>query len=161
MKKTSVLFATALALFALDSSAARLACWDLYSKKGSRPLVTAEIVANDQLTNIKIGTIQTAFGEVVLENPATEAAGKLITTKRSPYFGGQEFDVTGESIGLIFGVRLILPADLSPEALKETVFEAGNLPPKLAARQNGVLDLAGSFTRSGGSTYNRMHCTSK
>lgn len=150
------MMASVIALMTLASAqsfaSGKLACWDLYSKKGSKPVLSATILRDDELTDIVInqdGQLST-FDTKGLQK---SAKGSEITTNRSPYKGAQEFSLAD-------GIRLILPANLSSESLASTTFKAGNTND---SRQNGVIDVVGSRYSSiqGGDGYTRMHCISR
>ncbi|HEX7673680.1 MAG TPA: hypothetical protein VF412_05890 [Bdellovibrio sp.] len=130
----------------------KIACWSLYSKKGSKPILSATIVRDDELADIVINQEgqPSTFDTNGLQ---TSAKGSEITTNRSPYKGAQEFTLAN-------GIRLILPTNLSSESLANTTFKAGNTND---SRQNGVLDVAGPRYSSvqGGDGYTRMHCISR
>lgn len=154
MKKIIIVtITTVLSVSALAEN--QLTCWNLYSKKGAKPFLTATIVRDDVLDNIKLN--QDPNGLVFdTKGLNSSASGSEIRSSRSPYDGQQEFILAD-------GIRLILPTNLDPEAMADASFKGGNLPPNLAARQNGVLDVVGSrySPSQGGNGYTRMHCVSQ
>jgi hypothetical protein len=139
------------ALFSIQVSASELSCWNLYARKGDRPVLTAQVLSNHELNDVKLNV---EFNTKDMEN---SAVGEKISTKRSPYFGAQEFLFADSEI------RLILPTSLNPAAMTKAVLPGGNLPNNLASRQNGVLDVVGDrySSEQGGNGYTRMHCVVK
>lgn len=138
-----------------ESFAATLSCWNLFSKRGAKPTLTATIVRDDELEDIVINQEEDG-SEFSTSGLTTSAVGKEITTARSPYQGNQELILSKY-------IRLILPTDLSSANLAKTSFSAGQLSRNLASRQNGVLDVAGAAysVSQGGNGYTRMHCISR
>lgn len=135
-------------------ASARLVCWNLYSKSGARPTFTAEIARTDALHGFVIN--QDPNGATFSTSGLKQGAvGARITTKHSPYYGNQRFDLAA-------GIQLILPLDLEGEALANATLPGGQLPPNLAPRQNGVLQVAGRrfSPDQGGDGFVRMHCIS-
>jgi len=140
----------------LPAFAGQLTCWNIRAKFGSAPVFKAQFQTNSSLTNVQMLTNEGPFGSYDISDVVSQVAGTEITSTRSPYEGAQEFMLTPDT-----QIRLILPMDLSPAALKATVLKGGHLPDKLAQRQNGVIDVSGSRHRSGGSIFVRMHCLSR
>jgi len=107
----SLSFAT---LISTAHAETRLACWNMYAKKNSKPVLTAEIQDNNVLTNLRFdfqgddffsgyftnetkdagsqwpGQQQTTLSS--LENPNSAQTPSEITTNRSPYKGNNEYD---------------------------------------------------------------------
>lgn len=133
-----------------------LACWNLWDKFGAKPAFIATIDDNTHLSEIKMLVSDGVFGPFDISDVVRESAGEEITSSRSPYQGATSFQLTPDA-----DIRIILPADLSIQGLKKTSFDAGNISPDMAARQNGVIEVAGNRHGSGGSIFIRMHCTAK
>lgn len=158
-----------------------LACWNMYSKKGSAPILTAEIDAGaSTLNQVKLNTADAYFeGYTFNEEKYTDyvetssiksdlgsITGSLITTKRSPYVGDVEY-ITAmgehawgkkgeEAKSEEYPFRLILPADVSPEALKAFRIRQQD------ERSNAVVVLRPpSNTDQGGDSFLRMFCVTK
>lgn len=151
--KTKIVLVTLLTVVASQSFAAKLACWDLYAKRGDKPTFTADIVRDDELKNFSI-TPNKQYWSFVTTDLKTSAQGSEVTAKTSPYKGLQEFEVAD-------GIRLLLPTNLSSDSLANTEIKAGN---GNTSRQNGVLDISPSRFPGvvmGGHGYLRMHCVSK
>ncbi|QDK37102.1 hypothetical protein [Bdellovibrio sp. NC01] len=151
--KTKIALMTLLTVVASQSFAAKLACWDLYAKRGDKPTFTADIVRDDELKSFTIQPNQ-QYWSFVTTDLNKSAQGSEITAKTSPYKGLQEFEVAD-------GIRLILPTNLNSDVLANTEIKAGN---GNTSRQNGVLDISPSRFPGvvmGGHGYLRMHCVSK
>jgi hypothetical protein len=149
--KTKMMLMTLATLVSAQSFGAQLACWNLYAKKGAKPTVTADIVRDDELQNLKINFDDNFSFDTT--GMSTSAVASEVTAKASPYLGLNQFVFSS-------GVRLILPKNLSNDSLASTSIKAGNGD---TARQNGVLDVAGGLfpTKGSGDIYTRMHCVSK
>lgn len=107
------LITLSLVFAAQASSAKTLECYNNYFKKSSKPFITAKIVSNSKISEIKFGY------KKYMENAGVRAVdysrvlvGKEITTGHSPYKGNVRYDLP--KMG-----DLILPDDLSSENLKE------------------------------------------
>lgn len=118
----SVIFSTG------NVQAKSLACWNSYSRLGSKPVLTAHIVKNDKLQSIKVSELAYKAFSV---NPSLNqiVAGKPIVRKNNQYKGNREF-------GLSQGARLILPMELSQKALSTAVINRA-----MKKKSNGVLIL--------------------
>lgn len=165
-----------------------LACWSIYSKKGDKPLITAKIGDNNELqaqVNLQAETFTTYFFDNKscgvggcsyhtgkLEQLNDTLVPSLITTKRSPYVGNNEYafvlgsydykfvdaDKTSENQEKHYDVnaRLVLPTDLSTNALKAFRIRTNS------ERSNAVLIMDPSAdSHQGGSNYFRLYCVSK
>lgn len=125
-----------------------LKCWNAYFLNARAPYMSAVIVEDNVLSNIRFhyknndGKFPTA--------PAGQIEGQLITSNRSPYKGMNDFIITTELHG---PDRLILPTDLSNENLQLVSQSHRN-------RENGVV--IGTFDGDGsGSHFSvRLVCTS-
>lgn len=171
-------------IFAEDSN--RLACWNVYAKSGSRPVLTAEVVNNTVLETIRLDFSDRMFefysfeekeklgdhwkGQLKYEkswvfNPEGLYESTIVDTKRSPYYGNQEFRYVFGSYRIEapyidppgswdrnYEARLILPVDISAENLKTFRFHEGS-------RVNAVMIYPPSpATSQSGDNYLRMHC---
>lgn len=96
-------------LFANAASAETLKCWNTYSKKGTPPLIAAQIVSDSELDRFEINRQEGNYNEAEVEVPAGAVKGELITSNRSPYKGNQEF--------FLESGRMILPARLDAQSL--------------------------------------------
>ena len=175
----------------------QLACWNIYAKRGSAPILKADIGIGNALkislnlqdsyfeqyiynefrdgstctecTSSSVGTVE-QFNEVI---PAVE-----ITTKRSSYVGNNSYDlVIGKEVYTFrelaqpkpgvqprenedrvsnFNAKLILPKDLSADALKTSRIRSPQ------ERSNAVMIIDPSpNTDQGGQNYLRMFCVSR
>lgn len=122
-------------LFANAASAETLKCWNTYSKKGSLPLIVANIVSDTELDRFELNRQEGNYNESEIEIPAGAVKGELITSNRSPYKGAQEFYLDNG--------RLLLPARLDAQSL----IDAQKNGIGMGAGENGVI--IGSW-KSGG-----------
>ena len=115
-------------LTSLTGQAKSLACWNSYSRLGSKPVLTAHILKNDKLQSVKVSELAYKAFSV---NPSLSmvVAGKPIIKKNNQYKGNREF-------GLSQGARLILPMELSQKALSTAVINR-----TMKKKSNGVLIL--------------------
>lgn len=114
-------------LFANAASAETLKCWNTYSKKGTPPLIVAQIVADNELTGFELNRREGSYNEDEVEIPSGPVVGELITSNRSPYKGAQEFQLERG--------RLLLPARLDAQSL----IEAQKTGIGMGAGENGVI----------------------
>lgn len=125
MKKT--IFLLSFVLFTGSMvEASNLKCWNTYSKKGAKPILSATIVSDETLKDFELNTNKedsTAY----LRAPKGTETGEIITSNRSPYKGQREFDLAGS--------RLILPPQLDAQTLLD-VSKANEGP---ARGENGVI----------------------
>jgi hypothetical protein len=178
-----------IALIAVSQTAfaeTELTCWNMYSKKGSAPILKATITQQVNLENVNLDLKDPLF-ELYFENK-TESAGtnwgnkpqttlstlsnpkgvlqaSLITTNRSPYKGNNEYSITLGHYSFKapyitqewdYTARLILPADLTSKNLAD--FRIRNKE----ERSNAVMVYSpASQMHQGGDNYLRMFCTSK
>lgn len=133
----------ALLVFGTISAEARvLKCWNKYSRSRI-PLITAQIKSNSKLATVTVNNPSPGddnddgIGEFEdnLQSNGETVKAKLITTRRSPYIGNNEYQLTD--------FRLILPTSLSDENLKLKL-ETGI---GMGAGENGVA--IGSFDDGG------------
>ena len=129
--KTKIVLVTLLTVVASQSFAAKLACWDLYAKRGDKPTFSADIVRDDELKNFSI-TPNKQYWSFVTTDLNSSAQGSEVTAKTSPYKGLQEFEVAD-------GIRLLLPTNLSSDSLANTEIKAGNGKAELTTVQGGKL----------------------
>lgn len=138
-------------LGSLSAQALEIACWDIYSKKGSRPYIAATVVENNGLADVRLNkrTDDGFDSNLAIPNePVLQA--NAITSNRSPYKGNNEY--------YFENARLILPADLSPEALKAKIAVGIGM----GAKENGVLIGNMADGDGAGSHYSvRLRCFSK
>lgn len=135
----------ALVLFAGSTSfAGQLNCWKTNFRDVKKPYMTAEIVADNKLKNIRFLYKNTEEKDI-----ARTVVGKKIVTKHSPYLGNVRYDI---------GSDLILPGDLSNAAL----IRAEEKGIGYGKGENGVI--IGSFSSGGdgaGNHYStRLSCRS-
>ena len=188
MKARSLFAAFLCALFGSASAfaATEIACWNMYSKKGSRPALKARIAADNVLAEARFDFTNEWFQGYeyddvrdsggrwdhkqerdfsTLEQPAAELTPERITSNHSPYKGNNEYAVRFGRHGFhsayynedgeYFG-RLILPVDLSPEALREYRIRNDN------ERSNAVMIArAPANSHTGGDVFLRLFCASK
>ncbi|CAN5693086.1 hypothetical protein BH10BDE1_BH10BDE1_01420 [soil metagenome] len=186
----SILIATAFVLgFAVSHAGAvtEIACWGMYAKAGSKPVLKAGIFNRTSLTNVEFNVKDERLGGYFIDksedsgprwghrpavtksefaSPAGDFEAAEITTKRSPYYGNNEyaFDDLGQwsltapyiqQNGTYSG-RLILPKDLSSAALKAFRIR---IP---SERSNAVLIYGAAYdSHQSGDNFLRMFCTSK
>jgi hypothetical protein len=163
-----------------------LACWNIFSKKGSAPILKAKIVQQenlDQVTfNLKDPYFESYFEDSTrsageqwgnkpehrvskLENPKKVLDAKLITTNRSPYkgnneyvfkFGRYSFKAPYITQGYDYGARIILPKDLSSATLNSFRIRSAQ------ERSNAVVILSPAQSQNqSGDNFLRMFCVSK
>lgn len=147
-----ILTLTALLFAGVSAHALEIACWNTYAKKGSRPYIAATVVENNGLAKVRLNKQSPEWGAdsnlEIPNEPVLEA--EPITSNRSPYKGNNEY--------ALVNARLILPADLSPAALKAKIATGIGMGPQ----ENGVIigDMAGGD--GSGSHYSiRLRCTSR
>jgi hypothetical protein len=163
-----------------------LSCWNLYAQKGSPPILKAKIKDQTTLWDLKFNFKDLWFSNYFidttedsgerwnhepaktlskLEPPAGNFTPVLITSKRSPYEGDNEYVFQLGTYSFTspyyntegkYVARLILPTDLSAEFLK-------NYRIRIASeRSNAVMIIPPGYdTHQGGSNYLRMFCQSR
>lgn len=89
-----------------------LKCWNVYGRRTDKvPLLTATIVSNSELADLTVISKGESGGfEDHLQANGESVLGTLITTRRSPYVGNNEF--------LADDFRLILPPKLDSASLR-------------------------------------------
>jgi len=117
-------------LGAQNAQAKSLACWNAYSRLGSKPVLTAQILAGSKLQGIKVSEL--AYQAYSL-NPSLNRiiSGKEIVRSSNKYKGNREY-------GLNQGARLILPLQLSNKSLNSASI---NNNKSIQKKSNGVLIL--------------------
>lgn len=180
-------FAILSILFVFSASAeTELTCWNIYSKKGSKPILKAGIQRGTTLTDVTFNLEDEVFSSYFIDK--TEDAGELwghkpkitkselvnpegklkaeeITSNRSPYKGNNEYSFELGSYEFkspytnqkgSYTVRLILPPDLSNENLKTFRIR------KASERSNAVMIYPPFYdSNQSGDDYLRMFCVSK
>jgi hypothetical protein len=163
-----------------------IACWDMYAKTGAKPILKAGVFKRTSLTDVQFNLKDERFegyfidrtddsGELWGHKPAFTKSefvapvgdfdASAITTSRSPYKGNNEYIFALGSWSFKapyikqqgeYGGRLVLPADLSPVALKAFRIRVKT------ERSNAVLiyDSAHESHQSG-QNFLRMFCVSK
>lgn len=150
----TIAFTFALTLAAYVAHADNLACWDKFSARGSRPFLTAKIVSNDKLAEVKIIADEDTLTQEQLRAEQGTLAGTKITSHHSPYSDFQGFD--NNQYDLEKYATLILPSDLSEAALKNAL-EKG-IGKGMDKDENGVI-IGTAKESDGGSHYSvRLRC---
>lgn len=179
--KTILLFV----LLASHAQAATLTCWNIFSPRGSTPILRASIDSKVDLSKV-VFNLQDKYFESYfmdetgnagpnwgnqptrtlsgLKNPQDVLSAELITTGRSPYKGHHQFSFVFGSYSFSspyhnsqgeYAARLILPRDLSAQALESTRLRDPN------ERSNGVVILPPPYgAGQGGDNYLRLFCKS-
>lgn len=164
----------------------QLSCWNIYSKKGSRPILRAKIKRKTTLSGVtfdlksalfedyfidKVGDAGENWGhkpEITkseLYNPEEDLKAEEITTARSPYQGNNEYAFELGSYSFkspyhnrkgTYDVRLILPQDLSNANLKTFRIRTAS------ERSNAVMIYPSFYGSSQSGNNNlKMFCVSK
>lgn len=184
-----ILLASVLVLgFVSQAKAAviEIACWDMYAKTGSKPILKAGVFNRTSLTDVQFNLKDEKFEGYFIDrtddsgprwghkpavtksqlvNPVGDHPATEITTSRSPYKGNNEYAFELGSWSLVapyikqkgdYTGRLILPQDLSPAALK-----AFRIRTK-TERSNAVMIYNSAHeSHQSGDNFLRMFCTSK
>ncbi len=154
-----------------------LSCWNIFAKKGSQPILKAQISEGNAL-KVVLNAQDEFFASYIYDLPVyqghktgdiTQPTGVVTPTlndsARSPYKGNNEYsleignynyDSTGYKRNGSVGARLVLPQDLSSDSFK-------NFRIRMASERSNavmILDPSGAVSQ-GGATYLRMFCTSK
>jgi len=180
MKKT-VLVLSSVLVPAL-SQALELSCWNIFAPRGSRPVLTARVGEENRLSNIRLDPADRMLADYVYDddslegwrgrftsqiaNPQGEYAATEITSARSSYRGNNEYRVIigswtsqlerSEARQGNYGARLILPQDLSSEALRNYRIRSPE------ERSNAVMVMsAPERINQSGDNYLRMFCSSR
>jgi hypothetical protein len=157
----------------------QLSCWDKYAKSGSKPFLTAQILAKNALKVTfdldSEGLQRYVFDESTNQDrtrkvsevfqPKTVVKPTLNVSNRSPYKGNNEYAITfgqysyltypkNQSTDLV--MRLVLPTDLSSSFLKNYRIRNNG------ERSNAVIITAApDNTDQAGNNFFRLFCTSK
>src|SRR5262245_40745849 len=100
MRILGVVFAVVFVLASLAQAESRIACWDIYTKAGTRPVVTAQIGENNRFSKLTLNVKESEwfagyftndsddkgyarFSE--LKSPLEEVPAQIVTSNHSPY----------------------------------------------------------------------------
>lgn len=181
------LFSTLALLFVFSASAeTQLSCWNIYSKKGSKPILKAGIKRGTTLNNVTFDLKSETFANYFIDktedsgeqwqhkpkttkseivNPEEDLKAEEITTGRSPYKGNNQYSFELGSYDFkspyirqkgTYDARLIMPPDLSNENLKTFRIR------EASERSNAVMIYPSNYgSDQSGDNYLRMFCVSK
>ena len=130
-------------LFSITLQAKSIECWNTYSRVGSKPVLTAQVLNYDKIKGINVSEL--AY-KAYSNNPSLDRAvkGKEIVNTANHYKGKREFSLNR-------GAKLILPLKLSKADLENT--NVGS-----ARKSNGILLLPTKNKKNKEYTYLPMSC---
>ncbi len=130
-------------LFSIISQAKSIECWNTYSRVGSKPVLTAQVLNYDKIKEINVSEL--AY-KAYSNNPSLgrSVQGKEIVNSANHYKGNREFSLNR-------GAKLILPLKLTKVDLEKT--NVGS-----ARKSNGILLLPRKNKKNKEYTYLPMSC---
>jgi hypothetical protein len=148
-----VLLFTILFTTTASAYAGELACWNTYARRGARPVLTATIVNNNTLSNVKINLSDESRASYQLVESQGKIKGEEITSNRSPYKGNNAFALETDG-------RLVIPTDLSSENLRVSL--STGISRNATPGENAVIIGSLADGDGAGSHFSiRMRCRSK